>query len=50
MHTLSISGRQFNYQNIDNAMNFWPFSLEKFYGGGRIESLFGRVAQVVITL
>lgn len=40
MNRFSISGRQFNYQNVDNAVNFWRFYLEKFYGGGSIESFF----------
>jgi hypothetical protein len=40
MRNFSISGRQFNYQNVDNAVNFWQFYLDKFYGGGTIESFF----------
>ncbi|MBV5310362.1 hypothetical protein [Chromatium okenii] len=40
MKLFSISGRQFNYQNIENALNFWQFYLHKFYDGGKIEAFF----------
>lgn len=40
MNTFTISGRQLNHQNLDNALNFWQFYLHKAYGGGRIESFF----------
>jgi len=41
----TISGRQFNYQNPENALNFWHFYIKKFYGADRIESFFNSVKQ-----
>lgn len=41
----TISGRQFNYQNPENALNFWYFYIKKFYNADRIESFFNSVKQ-----
>jgi len=39
----TISARQFNYQDINNALNFWHFYLKKFYQADKIESFFNSV-------
>ncbi|MCK5525336.1 MAG: hypothetical protein KAI83_19585 [Thiomargarita sp.] len=41
----TISARQFNYQNINNALNFWSFYIKKFYNADKIESFFNSVKQ-----
>ncbi len=41
----TISARQFNYQDVNNALNFWYFYIKKFYNANKIEYFFNSVKQ-----